>query len=304
MRTAVESSDPPESGPGLADLNDAFTVTRWEAGRLAVYSAKEAAPGGRPFVDGVEVQMGKPLRDQAIDLELGRADIVELGGAEMRRVVAGRKVWTSAPVRLVALVFGPRVTDARLREALALVLDRQSIHSVLLQGQGEVTAALLPQWLSGYAFLFSTTPDVARAKSLAAGLPPASRTLTMSAADPAWQTVAARVALNARDAGLTIAVGTGQAADIRLVEVRIGSTDPVRALAETAAALDFGETPRSGSPEALYEAERALLDTFRAIPMFHLPYVYGAAARVKGETGITPLGGWQFENLWLEAQRP
>ncbi len=300
----MESAEPPDAGPGLGDLNGAFTITRWEAGRLAVYSASETAPGGRPFVDGVEVRMGRPLRDQAIDLELGRADIVELGAAEMRRAVAGRRVWASAPVRLVALVFGPRVTDARLREAVALVVDRQSIHSVLLQGQGEVTAALLPQWLSGYAFLFSVTPDVERARRLAAALPPSARNLTLSAEDPAWQTVAARVALNARDAGLTITIGSGKAADLQLVEVRIGSADPVRALADTAAALDLGDTTRAGGPEALYEAERALLDTFRAIPMFHLPYVYGAAARVKGETGITPLGGWQFENLWLEAARP
>ena len=40
---------------------------------------------------------------------------------------------------------------------------------MLLQRQGEVSGALLPQWLSGYAFLFPTATDLARARALLAG---------------------------------------------------------------------------------------------------------------------------------------
>ncbi len=40
------------------------------------------------------------------------------------------------------------------------------------------------------------------------------------------------------------------------------------------------------------------------IPLFHLPDVYGVGPRVKGAPGITPLGEWRFENLWLESPRP
>ena len=305
IRQAVETPDPPQSGHGLADLNSGFTITRWESGRRAVYTANENAPGGRPFVDSVEVEMARPLREQSIDLEVGKADIVELGPNELRRSAAGRKVWTSSPVRLVALVFSPRVDDARVREALALAVDRAAIHTVLLQRQGEITGALLPQWLSGYAFLFSGAADTALARGLIGALAPAARRLTLGVDDSAWQTVAARIALTARDAGLMVTVAAPRApADVRLVEVRIESGDPARALAEIAAATRLPPPAASDSAEALFIAERTLLEGFRVVPLFHLPEVFGAGPRVKGGQGISPLGEWRFENLWLEAARP
>jgi hypothetical protein len=95
-------------------------------------------------------------------------------------------------------------------------------------------------------------------------------------------------------------VATG-GADVRLVETRITSNDPARALGDMAAALGLGEPARAETPEALYGAERALLEGFRVIPLFHLSEVYGAGPRVKGGPGITPLGEWRFENLWVQA---
>ena len=305
MRQSFETPDPPTTGYGMPDLARGFVITRWEAGRRAVYAADENAPGGRPFLDTVEIEMARPLRDQSIDLELSKTDLVELGPSELRRQQAGRKVWASAPVRLVALVFSARVEDARIREALALAVDRAAIHNVLLQRQGEVSAALLPQWLSGYAFLFPTAVDSARARALVAGLPAAVRAISLGVEDASERPIAERIALNARDAGLAVSVVPQAAgADVRLVEVRIGSLDPALALAGTAAALGLPEPPRADAPGALYSAERALLDGFRVIPLFHLPDVYGVNPRVKGRPGITPLGEWRFENLWVEGGRP
>jgi hypothetical protein len=280
----------------MADLSAAFQATRWESGRRAVFTADEDARGGRPFLDAVDVQMARPLRERAI--ELGRADLVELTPADLRRQPAGQRIWSSRPVRLVALAFAPRVDDARLREAMALAVDRTAIHNVLLQRQGEISAALLPQWISGYAFLFAATPDVARARALASG----ARPLTLSAAD---RTMADRIALNARDAGLTTSILQAPApADVRLVEQRIVTSDPAMALASLAAAFDLpAPTPATG-PEALYAAERSLLEGFRVVPLFHVPDLYAAGPRVKGGPGIGPLGEWRFENLWLEGGRP
>ena len=305
IRQSFETRDPPATGYGMPDLARAFAITLWEAGRRAVYAADENAPGGRPFLDTVEIEMARPLRDQSIDLELGKTDVVELGPSELRRQPARRKVWPSAPVRLVALVFSPRVEDARIREALALAVDRAAIHNVLLQRQGEVSAALLPQWLSGYAFLFPATADAARGRTLVAGIPAAVRAISLGVEDAAARAIAERIALNARDAGLAVSVVPQAAgADVRLVEVRIGSLDPALALAGIAVSLGLPEPPRADSPEALYAAERALLEGFRVIPLFHLPDVYGVNPRVKGRAGITPLGEWRFENLWLEGGRP
>ncbi len=305
IRQSFETPDPPTTGYGMPDLARAFAITRWEAGRRAVYAADENAPGGRPFLDTVEIEMARPLRDQSLDLELGKTDLVELGPGELRRQPAGRKVWPSAPVRLVALVFAPRVEDARIREALALAVDRAAIHNVLLQRQGEVSAALLPQWLSGYAFLFPAAADIVRARTLVAGLPAATRAVSLGVEDAAARPIAERIALNARDAGLAVSVIPQAAgADVRLVEVRISSSDPALALAGMAVSLGLPEPPRAASPEALYAAERALLEGFHVIPLFHLPDAYGVNPRVKGRPGITPLGEWRFENLWVEGGRP
>jgi peptide/nickel transport system substrate-binding protein len=309
MRAAIETPDPPVAGQGMPDLAPAFTIARWEAGRRAVYEASENPPAvgrgrGRPYLDSIEIQMGKPLHDQSIDLELGRADIVELGPSELLRQSAGRRVWSSSPVRVIALLFNARIADARIREALALAVDRPAIHSVLMQRQGEISGALLPQWISGYAFLFPTASDAARARTLVAGLPTGQRTLSLGVPDAAARPIAERIALNARYAGLTVSVIPAAAsADVRLVEVRVDSTDGARSLGSLARALGLAEPPRADSAEALEAAERALLADFRVAPLIHLPDVYGVSSRVKGGPGITPLGEWRFENLWLAEQR-
>jgi hypothetical protein len=305
IRESFDAADPPAAQRFLGALSTGFTLSEWAPGRRAVYTADENATGGRPFLDTVEIQMGRSTRDQSIDLGLDRAEVVELGPEQLRREVSGRRLWLSSSVRVVAIVFQPRIEDARIREALALAVDRAAIHNVLLQRQGEASGALLPQWLSGYAFLFPGAADLARARSLLGGVPAASRRITLAVEDAAWQPVAERISLNARDAGLTVALAASRdAADARLVEARFASPDPARALAELAAALALPEPPRAASPEALYAAESALLEGFRVIPLFHLPDVYGVSPRVKGGPGITPPGEWRFQDLWLEGGRP
>ena len=303
VRQSAETPDPPPL------LGGGFSIARWEAGRLAVYEADENSSGGRPFLDRVEILLGRALRDQAGDLDLGKADVVELGPNELRRQPAGRRLWSSSPVRVLALVFAPRFEDARVREALALAVDRSAIHTVLLQRQGEISGALLPQWLSGYAFLFPGATDLGRARQLASG----ARPITLGVSDATARPIAERIVLNARDAGLAVSV-TAQAAnaDVVLRELRIASADPAKALAQIAAALGLAAPPRgaspntasNASPEQTYAAERALLEGFRVIPLIHLPDVYGVSPRVRGGPGIAPSGEWRFDNLWLEGARP
>ncbi len=305
LRDAIQAADPPQSGPGIADLFAAFSITRWETGRRAEFAAEENAAGGRPFLDAVEIDMGRGAREQMADLNLGRADIVQLGPGEVPRAQGGRRVWQSAPVHVLALVFQPRVEDARLREALALSIDRDAIHRVLLQRQGQVSGALLPEWLSGFAFLFSSAADVNRARTLAGSVPAPSRSLSLGVADGALRSIADRIVLNARDAGITLAIASaGTNPDVKLVSARVNSADAARALAGLAAQLGLAEPPRAETPEALYMAERSLLEGYRAIPLVHLPDVYLVGPRVKGAPGITPLGEWRFENLWVEGVRP
>jgi peptide/nickel transport system substrate-binding protein len=291
-----------------------FRPTAFEPGSRATFAANVNYWGGRPFLDAIDVQLGRGLRDQLLDLELGKADVVEVGPTDLRRAADhARTIWSSAAVSLIALVFAPAAApDHRLREALALSIDRAAMYTVLLQKQGEPTAALLPQWISGYAFAFPTAPDLPRASALANALPPAARALTLTY-DPALRvarSLAERVAVNAHDAGLTVQVSPqNPRADVRLAEVRLASLEPSEALAGLAAALGLearAQAARSGSPAALYESERKLLEGFRAIPLFQLPVLYGAASRVRvyGPPPITKLGDWRFDNVWLSGTAP
>ncbi|HEY2013610.1 MAG TPA: ABC transporter substrate-binding protein, partial [Bryobacteraceae bacterium] len=268
IRESIETPDPPESGRTLAQLPPAFIPAQWEAPRRAIYTANDSAPGGRPFLDTIEIQMARRGADQSIDLDLGRTDLVELDAGELRRSTPARRLWSSAPVRLIALVFGARIDDPRVREALALAVDRSAIHSVLLQRQGEISGGLLPQWLSGFAFLFPAAQDLARARSLVATVPPGARSFSLAVPDPALRRIADRIALDARAVGITLsAAPLNSIADVRLVETRIESSDPGRALAALAGALGLPEPPRVDSPESLYAAERNLLDGFRVVPL-------------------------------------
>jgi len=192
---------------------------------------------------------------------------------------------------------------------LARSLDRAAITTVLLQRQGEPAASLLPQWMSGYAFLFPTAPDLARARQLRSELSTAlPLTLAYDSADPLGQAVAERIALNARDAGLTVrpfgemmAARPGNA-DLRLVHVRLGSADPGAALAEVAVALELSAPARGpglAAPEQLYDSERALLQDFRVVPLFHLPEAFALSARVH-DWAEGAAGGWRLENVWVE----
>src|SRR5450432_4431112 len=61
IRAAIETPDPPVAGPGIPDVAAAFNIARWEAGRRAVYDANENAPAGRPYLDSIDIQMGKTL---------------------------------------------------------------------------------------------------------------------------------------------------------------------------------------------------------------------------------------------------
>jgi len=293
----------------------AFRISAWQPGARLVVAANEDHWAGRPFLDSVEIEMGRARREQLVDLELGKADLVELSPEQVRRAVqSGARSSASAPVELLALAFDrdrPAAQDARLREALALAVDRASIANVLLHRQGEVAGGLLPQWLSGYAFLFATSPNLERARALRAELSAASPLgLVYDAGDAEARAVAERVAVNARAVGIALQVSAQGAStagthDIRLARVRLVASNPRAALASLAAALGLpdGERLEASGPEQLHAAERAILDSYRVIPLAHLPETYGLGARVRNWTALR-WGGWRLDDVWLDVSPP
>ena len=293
-----------------------FRISEWKPRERLVLAANNGHWAGRPFLDSIRIEMGIRPQQQLVDLELDKADVVELWPDQMRRAAQiGARTWSSAPVELLALVFlreHPAVQDARLRQAIALSLDRAAIWSVLLQKQGEVAGGLLPPWLSGYAFLFRAEPQLERARQLRAEIsssaanPATPLKLVYDASDPLARAVAERIAVNARDTGITMqAIPTGPASpasyDARLVRLRLDKTDPRAALESIAAGLGEAlELPpgTAARPEQLYGAERALLETYRVVPLAHLPETFALSTRVKN--WMPPRwGGWRLEEVWL-----
>jgi peptide/nickel transport system substrate-binding protein len=292
-----------------------FQLAEWEPGRRAILIANEQHWAGRPFLDSLKIQMGRPLSEQLMDLELGKADFVEVWPNEMRRLPKDAKIWLSSAHMLIALAFEPQrpaAEDARLREALALSIDRSAIHNVLLQKQGEITAALLPQKLSGYAFLFSAKADMKKARQLVSKTGPAPPALTLAydTTDPLARSLSDRIAINAREAGITINVSSHPInSDIRLLRLPIRTPIPASALTDLLASLrmaDLEPMPDRASIEALHDAENTAISGFRVIPLFHVPEIFGSNPQLKTwtSTGVDPFGDWRFEDMWLEIERP
>jgi peptide/nickel transport system substrate-binding protein len=297
-----------------------FRVHEFQAGRRLSVAAVEDGWHERPFVDAVDIQFNRGAREQMMDLELGRADIVEVAPDQLAHLnQSGRRVFASDPVDLLALRFShSNLRDARVREAIALTVDRDSIYNVLLQRHGEPTAGLLPNWITGYSFLFATAPQVARARQLRAEAKlTAALTLVYDAADPLARLVAERVALNANDAGITLktlpSTQNVTVPDIELVRLRLASTDPVVALAEVSRtdrlALFMPElvapplsAPGFGADKVglseVYGATVAALQDHWAVPIAYLPAASAVSPRVRNWTR-TRDGSWQLENAWL-----
>jgi MarR-like DNA-binding transcriptional regulator SgrR of sgrS sRNA len=284
-----------------------FVVTQWQAGKNLTLTARDDYWGGRPFVDSIEVELGKSFREQRMALDLKKSQLIELAPEQTRQVSDDHPVEASAPVELVALLFrrDPQSpVEAQLRHALALSIDRNTINRVLLQEAGEPSGSLLPNWMTGYGFLFPADADVARARQLRSEvLQPISWTLGYDANDPLTRILAERITLNARDAGLSMQLSNAPAVDLRVVRVPLESLDAHTALARVSAALGLSVKTSGDSPEDLYRAESAVLQSWRVVPLLHLRVAYGLGASVRNWNG-KPDGSWDIPDLWLGADKP
>jgi ABC-type transport system substrate-binding protein len=286
-----------------------FIASQWDPGKRLVLTAREDYRGGRAFLDSVEIEMNKAPREQAIALELGRADVIDIAPEQSRRaVVEGRHIVNSAPVELMALLFvrdSQAQGEQQLREALSLSIDRGQLNRVLLQNDGEAAANLLPNWMTGYNFLFSSDTDLSQAKQLGSSSGQ-SRTWTLAYddGDALARLVAERVILNARDTGLNIQLSSRATADIRLVRVPLASSNPRIALTELLADLGIPLPNISGaSTELLYSAENDLLHSRRVIPLLHLRIGNSIGANVQ-DWSLDADGSWQVPNAWLTTDKP
>ena len=288
---------------GLPVGTGAFRVTDFQPGKLLKLAANEESWAGRPFVDAIEVDLGRSQRDQAIALELGKADLIEAPLQAATANGGSQRVRTSLPVELMALVFpaNSKAQDVRVREALALAIDRKPIQSVLLKGVAEQTGGILPNWMTGYSRVFPAQANLQRARVVLADSRQPALTLSYDPRDPQAQLIAERIALNAREIGITLRVSLSGVADVSLIRIALSSSDPVTALREAARELGLQQPLIHGSSvDDRYQAERTLLDGRPVIPLFHLPVASAAHARVRNWQP-DPTGNWNLSDVWLEA---
>ena len=298
------------------------------------FRANEEAWAGRPFLDAIEVTLGEPALRQILNLQVGRADLIDIPPDLVRKArQENLRVWSAPPDTLLALRFDgaqPATSDPRLREALDFALDRETMANVLLQRQALPAAALLPQWLSGYAFLFGTPMNLDRAKELRSSLP-ANLTrgieplrLRVDAAGDLMKLLGERVALNARQGNISVqlvshsaplsggATSTSPGAGLHLFAWHYDSLSPraeLQALAQhlhsEAAGADTvaGPGAETDDPEKLYAEERRLLDERQVLPLVFLPEYAGIAPNVRNWT-TAPSGEWRLADVWLDSGEP
>ncbi len=278
-----------------------FKVAKFDAGKSIELAAHEQHWAGRPYLEEVEIRMGRPFRDQAQDAQLGQADVVELPVTEVRRArQRGDAVTLSSPLETLALLFDrAREAPPAVREALSLALDRASIQNVLLQKMGEASAALLPQWLSGHAVAFPAERNVARARQLNPGA--SILNFYYDRQDTVLRGVAERIALNSAECGIALR-GDLTAPGVRLAWLRIASPDPDLALEQIAATLGM---PVDRKPE-LFERESALLDRWYVVPIAQLGVAHTLNPRVQGWLGAAWVATdrWDLANVWLGEVAP
>jgi len=303
----------------------------WSGAAHLFFRANEDAWSGRPFVDGIDVTLGVPALRGMFDLQLGKADLIELSPELVPRArQAGLRVWTSEPMTLYGLRFDEAqslATDVRLREALSLSFDRDTMANVLLQKQAEPAAALLPEWLSGYAFLFNVDTNLERAKELQRGLPSKEAgvaeplRLRVDPAGDLAKLLGERVAVNARQAaipvqvfsrpvtrgGVAAPVSSEPAAGIHLFAWHYSSLSPRAELDSMFAAYNLTEPSEvnatSTEYEQLYARERRILEEWRVLPLITEAESVGLGPTVR-DWMPAGWGEWHLADVWLELPEP
>jgi peptide/nickel transport system substrate-binding protein len=154
----------------------AFKLTKYEAGVSAEYEANADYWGGKPYLDKLQFLFSEDLATQVSGLQGGAADAIiqfsVVGGDAILadknltvgiiRGAAHRQIWMN--------VREGEFTDKRVRQAIALGLDRQALIDTVLKGKGDLANdhPIAPI----YPFFDATLPqrkkDVAKAKQLLA----------------------------------------------------------------------------------------------------------------------------------------
>jgi peptide/nickel transport system substrate-binding protein len=285
-----------------------FRVKGFANGALTLV-ANDDCWSGRPFADTVELRTRRTIRDQWLDLSVGKTDIVEVPPELLRQAEQQHlNVLVSRPVDLLALTIAPTgwFAGQEKRQAAALAVDRTALYNVIFQKQGEVTASLLPQELSGYSFLFPADRDLDRSQALRGGATPPSLTLDTDDTSATMQLAAARLALNLHEAGFNIQVAASGShpapAPLSLRRVHLEATAPQPALDELLARFGQNSSVAGTGAASLWQQERGILQSDTIVPLLWLPRAWATGERVR-DLRLLSDGEPDLSNASLEGAR-
>jgi ABC-type transport system substrate-binding protein len=207
---------------------------------------------------------------------------------------------------LVPATNSPALQDGRMRQAVAAAIDRSTLLNVIFQKQGEAASAILPNWMTGYDFMFPAAQNLALARDLRGQSKQASTiTIAYEPADATQQLVADRVALNARDAGIAMqsaARGKTQT-DFDLLRISLSSPNPSIALHQITAWFLPGDTETvSDDLTTLFKDESELLSSGKVIPLLYVPKGIAASQRVHNWS-VDWDGTPAIAQFWVEDRR-
>jgi ABC-type transport system substrate-binding protein len=261
--------------------------------------------GGRRFPETITVLCGRGAREQALDLAAKRTDLVEVPPEELRRAQQERiRLSQAEPAELIVLsAERAGSSDVRLRQALNESIDRPALLNFIFQKQGEASGGLLPNWITGYGALLPAIHDVAHARQLRAEAGGRGTfTLGYEANDAELQLVAERIALNAREAGLTVqAVARVTEVDWSLSRVIVRTANPAAALTEVLHALHRAVELNDLSLESVFRAERTALADYTMLPLLNLNRAWAASERLHDWSDASALNPLPVES-WVETK--
>lgn len=303
-----------------------YKLSQWQPGEHALFSANDDYWSGRPYPDAIEVQMGVSLREHLLERNLGRDHAAQLGIDQVRALEqTSQNVVLSRPAELMVIFFlqsdrngGKRAVDPHIREAIADAINRSAISGVLLQKKAAPATGLLPQWLTGYEFMFPdvANPDLARKLRSETGTT-APISLAYDFSDPVSKLVAERIAVDAHEVGIVVqpfgdahintrAGRRSSTADAVLLRLPMRSLHASAALAADAEDLDLPPEMLSailnaGRPDELFAAERKALEDYRIIPVAHLSQALWLNSTVHNWQQL-PDGDWKLDQVWVEGK--
>ena len=266
-------------------------------------AANDTCWQGRPFLDGIEIHVHRSVREQWLDLSVGRADLVEVPAEQLRQAREQRLTVSVSPaVTLLALQVPDFafLSNPNLRAAIALAVDRTALTDVIFQKQGEVTASLLPQAVTGYSFLFPTERDLNKAHELRGGLTTPALVIGAEGSG-AMQLATQRIALNLHDAGFNVQpAGASQRADLVIRRISIEGGEAASALESILRRAGVAAPVTEQTPAGLYQAESRFLERKTLIPLLFLPRAWAVGGRVRdlrlGPGGLPDLATVSLED--------